>query len=779
MNKIITIDGPAGSGKSTISRLLANRINFSYLDTGALYRAVTHYFLSNKISYKDSKKISEQLKNIHIHVERDKTIINGEDVAPQLRRDEVTKSVPLYAQQLTIRDFIKNIQKKIASSGNYIVDGRDIGTVVFKDAFCKFFLDASTQERAKRRLADSNENNQEKKIAQVEEEIKKRDLADKNRTHSPLKIPVDSLVIDTTNLNIEEVMDIMIDYYNKCIGQPSDQNSSSTSRSSDLFLKALQGLETITYTPGSLEKGKVISISDSEIVLDMDSKRDGIIESKEVEKIDKSTLKIGDIIDVYILKVSNSSPQIYVSKLEAEKRSALIELQAAFNNREKIKGVVSKSIKGGFLINIKGNQAFCPFSEYHIKKVNKNNQNGLEAEFYIIELSGEKIVLSRKQAIEEQHQKVRNEFFEQIEKGDIIEGTVANITNFAVFVEIKEEVTAIVRLKNLSWARFNSPKDVISPGENVKVKVIGLDREKHKLEASKKGAEEDPIVEFARAHSPDDVVKGEVKNIENFGAFVEVAPGVEGLLHVSELSWTKRINHPKEILSIGNYVETKILKIDIEARKVSLGMKQIIDNPWNTIEATYPVNTVVQGRVKKYTKNGVIFSINDEFEGFLHISDISWGTDKVNLKDSFKVDEIYDLKVISFSKQKKVVNLGIKQKTNNPWEDIKANYNIGESIYAEVVKIIDNGCFVKISEDLEGFCHISQLSTQKTEKVEDEVELNKKYNFSIQIIDEENKKLTLSIKEHILNENKRDVKKYLNNNETQESISLADLIKKD
>ena len=777
MKKIVTVDGPAGSGKSTIAKLLANRIGFSYLDTGALYRCVTHYMLENKISPKDNPSVEEALNKIKIDINKDVFTLNGEDITEKLRNENVSKRVASFAQLPNIRDFVKRIQKKIAENEHFIVDGRDIGTVVFKDAFCKFYLDASPTVRAQRRLDDNKEDTTGKEITEIEKDILVRDITDRNRVASPLKIPVDALVIDSSNLSIEEVMKKMVNHYNKRLSEISKRNLEKNSSESKLFLSALENLESKEYLPQSLIKAKIINIKEKEIILDVGSKRDGIISGEEVQKLHLSSLKKGEEIDVYILKADSSSPQIFVSKLEADKRSGLIKIKKAFENNETIDGEVSKIVKGGFVINISDNQAFCPYSEYDIRKVNKNIQTGKKDKFYIIEFDGEKkIIVSRKKHLEEIHQQAKEKFFEKIKEEDIISGKVVHIAHFGAFIEIEEGVTAILRSKNISWGHYENISKIISKGQTITVKVIMAKKEGYKLEVSKKDLEEDPFISFQNFHNINEVVKGKVKNLEPFGAFIEVAPNLEGLMHVSELSWTEKINHPKQVLKVGDEIECKILSIDSKRRKIALGLKQMVDDPWNTIELRYPREELIRAKIKSITKSGLVCEIDGGFEGFINISDISWTSNRVKLKEEFKENTYQQVKVIGYDKKKRRLRLGIKQQSSNPWENLKNNYGLGGVIFAKVTKIVPTGVFAKVSDEIEGFCHISQASNEKVEKIEDAFEVEKSYHFSIQVIDEKNKKVSLSIKQYLLNEERKNIEKYLDQRDSKNTISLGDLI---
>jgi len=782
MKNIVTVDGPAGSGKSTIAKLLANRIGFTYLDTGSLYRGITYFLLQNKINAKDSYKIAHLLSSVHLTIakenDKDKVLLNNSDITEHIRNPEVTKNVPSFAQNPEIRKFIKTIQQHIGEKGKCVVDGRDIGTVIFPDAFCKFYLDASAAVRAQRRLKDEKEGDRGKTAEEIETEIRERDQMDKTREISPLKIPVDALLIDTSALTIDQVIAAMIDFYNKKLPSSDNISYSIDVKDNKLFMDALENipLEENTET-GTLLKGRIINITSTEIILDIGDKRDGVIPSDETSRIDRAALKIGETIDVFLVNNSPSRSQIIVSKLEADKRSGLIKMKECFEQNTIIQGTIKESVSGGFVIDIMGNRVFCPFSEFDVRKVNKEKYINTPSDFYVIEIKGDKAVVSRKKVLEEKFKKLRDEFFNRIRIGDVLDGTIVNITDFGCFVEIEEGITAILRPKNISWKRYQKITDLLKKGDTVKGVVIAINAEKHKLEISRKETEDDPLVLFAENHKIDSIIKGEVKNVESFGAFVEVADGLEGLVHVSELSWTKRISHPNEVLKKGDFVETKLLSIDIPKRKISLGLKQVMVNPWDTIEQRFPEGEVISAKITSIIKNGLYCEVADEFEGFIHIDNISWSTDKINIKSMFTEGDTIEVKVIGYNKSKKRLELGLKQKTANPWDDLRVNYGVGSTILGEITKLHDTGAFVKLSDDIEGFCHISQLTEKKIEQVSDAAEVGQKTNFVIQSIDEKNKKVALSVKEFIRKQEKYDIEKYLDSADNVKRVTIADLLK--
>ncbi len=781
MKKIVTVDGPAGSGKSTIAKLLANRIGFRYLDTGALYRAASFFYFSKGVTAKDTAKVVKLIPEIKIRLDKERVFLDNVDVTDKLRTKEVTGEVANFAKIPEIRKLIRNIQLQEAASEQIIVDGRDIGTEVFPDAFCKFYLDATPAVRAQRRLKDSKEENQGQAAIEIEKDLRARDLADRTREISPLRIPIDALSIDSTELTVDQVMDKMVQYYNRRLTQNAQPNSTLQSDDSKMFMDALDNIEsnikkTVGLEPGTLIKAKIIKVG-KEVQLDIDQKRDGIISAEETAKLNPADLVIGSTIDVYVMANRTNMPQIFVSKLEADKRQGQVKVKELFEKKEPVKGKVTAAIKGGFLVDLFGVEAFCPFSEFDVRRVGKDDVTvGIEDLFEIIEFrAGEKFIVSRKKLLEKKYAGLQDGYFANAHVGDIVEGKVVNMTDFGVFIEIAEGVTAILRPRNISWKRVESFGTYFKKGDHVKGKVILLDAATRKVEISKKDVEEDPFIPFTSAHPEGSQLKAVVRRLESFGAFVELESGVEGLLHISEMSWTKRISHPNEILKPGDEVEVKILGVDVANRRISLGLKQVMANPWDSLEMKYPQGTMVKAEIRSVLKNGVYLMVDGEFEGYIHVGDISWGNDQVAVEEMFKEGQTIDAKVLMVNTKKKRIELGLKQATSNPYEDLKANYGVGGSIEAEVVRLTENGAVVKVGEELEGFCHLSQLSRDKVERPEDAVKVGQKYTFLIQSVDEKAKKISLSIREHLNREEQAVLKNY-SGDEGKSRITLGDLL---
>lgn len=769
MDVVITIDGPAGSGKSSIARFLAKRTNFTYLNTGMIYRAITHICLKENISYK-VEEIKSILKKYNIEIDKESIFINKEDVTDQLRTDQINKSVPFYAQNSAIRNYTKILQKRIfTNKNNIIVDGRDIGTVVFPNAFCKFYLDADTSTRAKRRLDDEKEDNSNKNIEEITAEISERDRMDKTRKESPLKIPKDSCYIDSSNLSVEEVLEKMVDYFNKQVFFFSLENNiptENTEVSDKTFVDAVAEMskgkqsEVITAT--------VISINKEEILLDIGQKKEGIIPAKEFSSLnlEHEEIEVGKEIQVFFIEKNQNGDLVY-SYIEAKKRYGFTILQEAFDNKQPIQGTVAKVINKGFQIYSHGVMGFCPYSEYDIKRVDSEEQLNKVEEFELIEYSpsNRKIIFSRKKIVQKKYEEVKREYFQSVSIGEVITVKAIIVKDNYVIVEVvdKEGVTAFLGKENISWAKIKFAKDEIKKGDEFEAKIINIDVANVKLEISKRELTPDPFETFNALYNKGDTVKGKAKDIKDFGVFVEISKNVEGLLHIYELSWTKRINHPKELFTTGDEIEVKILDVDLKKKKISLGYKQNMPNPWDTLDKQYLVNDIVSVTVENINKNFIFGLVDDEFNAVVTCPS------EDGLSEKYPEGSKISGQVSFVNKAKRKVFLNLVVLSGDSWEDFKSIYQQGTSISGEVVESAEKGFNIKLPNDVVGFCHESQVGEEK-------VEIGQKTNFIIQNIDEKNKKVYLSIIEYKQKHDKNYISDYVNSSKDKSNITLGDFL---
>ena len=556
--KIITIDGPSGAGKSTVAKLIADKLGFKYLDTGAMYRAVTLYIIENQVDIKNEEEVINALNKLNIGFDSNyRVYLDSQDITEDIRKEKVVKFVSEVSAISSVRRKMVDLQRDIAKEGNYILDGRDAGSVVFPNADYKFYLDASLEERAKRRYKEELSKEVDISFEAVKESIKKRDKYDSNRKDSPLVVPENAIIIDTTNMTIDEVAEEITDIFlNKKTISIFDINSDnlrnregimednnlSNEQERNEFLKAVEefgeGDNNNSYKVGNIVKGKIEKFDDSDVFINLNYKVEGKINRSEFER----EPYIGEELEALIDSVDNDNGYFILSKAKLDKRRAQFVIEDAIKNNKSVKGIVKEVIKGGFNISIIGYQAFCPFSQIEINKGIKDEEHiGKEYDFRIIKKKGKDIVVSRRAYQEEKQNSNIETFLNNLKEGDIINGKVKNIERYGAFIGITEGLDGFLYRENMSWAKIINPKDIITRGEERAFKVLSIDREKHRVDLGLKQLENDSWVQFIEEYHVGDIIKGEVTNIKKFGAFVKVYDDVEGLIHISDLSWNSHI----------------------------------------------------------------------------------------------------------------------------------------------------------------------------------------------------------------------------------------------
>ena len=796
---IVTIDGPSASGKSSVSKLFAEKIARSHLDTGAIYRAITLYLLTEKIAPENNEAIELSIEKIKIDIEKEKIFLNEKEVTTEIRNQEVTQLVAVYAKSNLVREFARSIQMKIIEQGKYVVDGRDIGSVVFPQAFCKFYLDADLEERAKRRYKEMKEQNQEVDFEEIKQQIKTRDHEDGSRALSPLTVPEGAFVVNSSSKTIEEVLEIMLTYYEQKISEQNAKTNHQENKEKDLktesketletsennlkededetsFAEAMEKVEEKSLPINSLQKATIVSVGLKEFILDLGIKKDARVLPQEMERLDLSTFKVGDEIDVIIKNSSQDGEHIDVSILELSDKKALEILNRAFASGESIEGLVKAEIKGGVTVDIEGFETFCPYSHLDVYRSNPKDFLNTKTFFKVLQLEKNNVLVSRKGHFEKIYEKNRNDFFETATINHILEAKVIMIKGHHCILEIMPGVTALLRIENVSWQRVENIASVLEKNQTIKVSIIGLDKEKNKIEVSLKATQEDPILSFAKKHQVGEILKGKIQNLESYGAFVSVEDNLEGLLHVSSLSWSRLYRHPKELLKKGDEVEVCILKIDVEQRRIALGMKELSEDPWNDIEKIFKVGELKEVIVDAASKNGLFCFVDDAFEGFLHRDNLSWNREQINFKKIYPTHTKLSTKIIGFNKINRKIQLGLKQTLENPWEQFAKNHPKNTILEGTVVKIIEQGCFVKLADGIEGFCHISQLSPKRIDKVNEVVEEGKLYSFMIQQLEPAKTKIQLSIRAIEESKEKHETQKYVGQ-KSKNTVTLKELLK--
>lgn len=780
--KIITIDGPSGAGKSTVAKLIADKLGFKYLDTGAMYRAVTLYMIENQVDIKNEEEVINALNKLNIGFDSDYRIyLDSQDITEDIRKEKVVKFVSEVSAISSVRRKMVDLQRDIAKEGNYILDGRDAGSVVFPNADYKFYLEASLEERAKRRYKEELSKEVDISFEEVRESIKKRDKYDSNRKDSPLVVPENAIIIDTTNMTIDEVAEEITDIFlNKKTISIFDINSDnlrnregimednnlSNEQERNEFLKAVEefgeGDNNNSYKVGNIVKGKIEKFDDSDVFINLNYKVEGKINRSEFER----EPYIGEELEALIDSVDNDNGYFILSKAKLDKRRAQFVIEDAIKNNKSVKGIVKEVIKGGFNISIMGYQAFCPFSQIEINKGIKDEEHiGKEYDFRIIKKKGKDIVVSRRAYQEEKQNSNIETFLNNLKEGDIINGKVKNIERYGAFIGITEGLDGFLYRENMSWAKIINPKDIITRGEERAFKVLSIDREKHRVDLGLKQLENDSWVQFIEEYHVGDIIKGEVTNIKKFGAFVKVYDDVEGLIHISDLSWNSHVNSPSDFVKKGAYLECKILAIDVPERKLTLGLKQAQENPWDTVSRDFPVKSIVKCKPKRILKNFAVFELPNGLEGICDIGDFDWINSIVNIKDYIKENEYIDMVILSIDRDKQRIKLSHKHLKESPWKVFEKEHPVGSVVDGIVKAIVESGAVVSLENNLEGFMHISQIDLPKGANLEEALKVGETYPFVVREVNQGKHRISLSRKDYMEAQTKKETQNYISKEE--------------
>ncbi len=516
---------------------------------------------------------------------------------------------------------------------------------------------------------------------------------------------------------------------------------------------------------GEVVNGAVISINDDYVTVDIGYKMEGLVPIDEFKDMDgKMSVQPGDHVVVYLEKMENEYGSMILSRNKAEIIKAWDSIAEACERDEVISGVVTKKVKGGLEVDI-GVKAFLPGSQIDIRPVrNLDKYLGKKLNFKVIKFNKKRgnIVLSRKALLLKEREKLREETLEQLQEGMVVQGVVKNITDYGAFIDLGG-MDGLLHITDMSWGRIKHPSELFQVGDEVTVKVLKYDKEKERVSLGLKQVQDNPWDKVPERYHVGDKVSGKVVSIKDYGAFVELEDGVEGLIHVSEMSWTNKVKHPSKVLNPGDSVECQVLDIDTKNRRISLGLKQLESNPWDLLEQKFPIGSTVEGEVKNVTDFGVFVDIGEGIDGLIHISDLSW-TKKVNHPSEVfnKADKVRAI-VLSIDKETEKFSLGIKQLERDPWENIRTRYKIGQAIEGKITKIADFGAFVELEEGLEGLVHISELSNDQVERVADVAKIGDSAKAEIISIDARERKIGLSVKALLKSEERANIEQYAGN----------------
>ena len=495
---------------------------------------------------------------------------------------------------------------------------------------------------------------------------------------------------------------------------------------------------------GSIVTGTIQEIRPQVVLVDIGYKSEGAISISEFED---EEIEVGDQIEVLLERLENDEGIVVLSKEKAAHKQNWDKIVGVYRDGGLVKGKVKSVVKGGLMVNV-GVEAFLPGSQVDIIPPRDLNEYvGKVYEFKIVKVNDDRknIVLSRREVIEAERADQRQRFLETVKEGDKVEGIVKNITDFGAFVDLRG-MDGLLHITDMSWGRVNHPSEMLHIGQSLEVVILEVDREKERVSLGLKQMTDNPWADIERKYPINSHVKGRVTKLLPYGAFVELEKGVEGLVHVSELSWVKRITRPSDVLKLDQEIEAVVLSISVKEQKISLGVRQLEDNPWADIESRFPIGTVIKGQVRNLTPYGAFVGLEEGIDGMIHVSDMSW-TRKINHPSEVlkKGDEVEAI-VLEIKKEDQRVSLGIKQLESDPWESINDRFKVGDMVTGQVAKIASFGAFVNLDGDIDGLIHISQLSEDHVERVKDVIKVGDEITARVIKVDSIERRIGLSIK---------------------------------
>ena len=498
------------------------------------------------------------------------------------------------------------------------------------------------------------------------------------------------------------------------------------------------------FKEGTIVNGTIIDIRPQVILVDIGYKSEGAIPTAEFED---EEIEVGDGVEVLLMKLEDDAGMVVLSKEKAAHKQNWEKIVKVYEDGGLVKGKVKSVVKGGLMVNV-GVEAFLPGSQVDIiPPKDLTEYVGKVFEFKIVKVNDERknIVLSRREVIEAERAELRQQFLQTVTVGDKVEGLVKNITDFGAFVDL-QGMDGLLHITDMSWGRISHPSEMVHIGQSIEVQILDVDREKERVSLGIKQMLDNPWADIEAKYPISQQVKGKVTKLLPYGAFVEIERGVEGLVHVSELSWVKRITRPSDVLELGQEIEAVVLGISIEEQKISLGVRQLEENPWDAIEARYPIGQRITGAVRNLTTYGAFVGLEEGIDGMIHVSDLSW-TRKINHPSEVlkKGDEVEAI-VLSIDKENQRVSLGVKQAENDPWSNIDDKFKVGDLVKGQVAKIASFGAFVNLQDDIDGLIHISQLSEEHVERVKDVLKVTDDVEARVIKVDKVERRIGLSIK---------------------------------
>ena len=559
--------------------------------------------------------------------------------------------------------------------------------------------------------------------------------------------------------------------------QKDEEKNSATAGGANEF-ETLFEESLRTVKPGGVVKGRVVGITSTHVLIDVGYKSEGGIPIQEFsDRHGNLQVKVGDEVDVFFDSSEGENGGIVLSRERAENIKLWEEIEKAYNEGLGIEGRIVGKVKGGFRVDV-GVPGFLPGSHVDIRPSrNLDRFIGTTDRFVILKYNRARgnVVVSRRALLEKERDSLKKEILKVLEEGVILEGTVKNITGYGAFVDLGG-IDGILHISDMSWGRINHPSEVVHVGEKLKVVVLKFDPEKERISLGIKQLTPDPWHTVAEKYPVGSRVQGKVISLMDYGAFVELESGIEGLIHISEMSWTKKVSHPSKILQVGQTVEVVVLNVDPSHRRISLGLKQVMANPWETAKEKYPVGSVVKGPVRNITDFGIFVGIEEGIDGLVHISDLHWSKKIKHPSELYKKGDLVEARVLGVNVENERFSLGIKQLTPDPWKVIAERYPAGSKVKGHVTSVPDFGVFVRIDEGVEGLIHVSQLSVERIDKPSSLYKVGDEVEAEVINIDVNERKIGLSIRALRKTEERQEMENYLKREKEGGRFSFESLL---
>jgi small subunit ribosomal protein S1 len=556
--------------------------------------------------------------------------------------------------------------------------------------------------------------------------------------------------------------------------ETSNSNQEGEASFAELFSQGPKAVKE-----GELARGVVLSIDEDSVQVDIGFKSEGMVAAWEFMNDDGTmTIVVGDTVDVLVETVEDEEGRVVLSKEKAERLKIWDEISKAYEEDQPVEGTVIARVKGGLSVDI-GVKAFLPGSQVDLRPVrNLESLMGEKTSFKIIKFNKRRgnIVLSRRALLETERRKLRQTTLETLDAGQIVDGVIKNLTDYGAFIDLGG-IDGLLHITDMSWGRISHPSEIFHVGDEIKVKVLKFDADNERVSLGLKQIQPDPWVDAALRYPLGKRLQGKVVSLTDYGAFVELEPGIEGLVHVSEMSWTKRVKHPSKVVSAGDLVEAVVLDVDERERKISLGMKQVEENPWTVLEEKYPIGSSVEGTVRNVTNFGIFVGLEEGIDGLVHVSDISWTEQVKHPSEKFSKGDVVNATVLKIDKENEKFSLGIKQLEPNPWDGIQKKYEIGSQITGTITSVTDFGVFVKLEEGIEGLVYSSELANERIENPASRFGPGQEVSALVVKVDPAEQKISLSIRA-VSDKAERAALKELAAQQSQtQTTTLGDLLK--